>query len=52
MILLSEVYIRVERLPSGSFVLYGETEQANEVAGNKLKQLLFAWHERSYYGTK
>ncbi|WP_236293272.1 DEAD/DEAH box helicase [Paenibacillus allorhizoplanae] len=43
--------MRIQRLPSGSFALYGETEQANAVPGYMLRKLLFAWHERSFYGT-
>ncbi|NQX60235.1 DEAD/DEAH box helicase [Paenibacillus qinlingensis] len=44
--------MRIQRLASGSFALYGETEQANEVPGYVLRKLLFAWHERSFYGTR
>ncbi|MEC0143746.1 DEAD/DEAH box helicase [Paenibacillus alginolyticus] len=49
---MSHIHIRMQRLPSGSFVCYGETEQDNEVPGYMLRKLLFAWHERSYYGTQ
>jgi SNF2 family DNA or RNA helicase len=52
MMTLSPIYMRIQRLPSGSFALYGETEQANEVPGYMLRKLLFAWHERSFYGTQ
>lgn len=52
MITLSQIHIRVRRLPSGSFAFYGETEQANEVPAYELRKLLFAWHERSYFGTQ
>ncbi|NOV00281.1 DEAD/DEAH box helicase [Paenibacillus planticolens] len=52
MIILSQIHIRVQLLPTGSFAFYGETEQANEVPGYVLRKLLFAWHERSYYGTR
>jgi SNF2 family DNA or RNA helicase len=52
MISMSQIHIRMQKLPSGSFGFYGETEQANEVPGYTLRKLLFAWHERSYYGTQ
>ncbi|MCY9657479.1 DEAD/DEAH box helicase [Paenibacillus chondroitinus] len=52
MISLSQVHIRVQKLPTGSFAFYGETEQANEVPGYALRKLLFAWHEGSFYGTQ
>lgn len=52
MITLSLIHIRVRRLPSGSFAFYGESEQANQVPAYELRKLLFAWHERSFYGTQ
>jgi SNF2 family DNA or RNA helicase len=52
MISLSQIHIRVQKLPTGSFAFYGETEQANEVPGYALRKLLFAWHEGSFYGTQ
>ncbi len=52
MMTLSPIHMRIRRLASGSFALYGETEQANEVPGYMLRKLLFAWHERSFYGTQ
>ncbi|TXK76922.1 DEAD/DEAH box helicase [Paenibacillus sp. N3.4] len=52
MISLSQIHIRIQRLPSGNFACYGETEQANAVPDYTLRKLLFAWHERSYYGTQ
>ncbi|WP_246302840.1 DEAD/DEAH box helicase [Paenibacillus plantarum] len=51
MMTLAPIHMRIQRLPSGSFALYGETEQANAVPGYMLRKLLFAWHERSFYGT-
>ncbi|MDD9266626.1 DEAD/DEAH box helicase [Paenibacillus sp. GCM10023248] len=51
MISLSQIHIRVDKLPGGSFVFFGETEEANQVHGTELRKLLFAWHERSFYGT-
>jgi hypothetical protein len=51
MMTLAPIHMRIRRLPSGSFALYGETEQANAVPGYMLRKLLFAWHERSFYGT-
>ncbi|NHW33174.1 DEAD/DEAH box helicase [Paenibacillus aceris] len=52
MISLSQIHIRVQMLPTGSFAFYGETEQANEVPAYVLRKLLFAWHEGSFYGTQ
>lgn len=52
MITLSPIHIGVRRLQSGSFTIYGETEQANQVDAYELRKLLFAWHERSFYGTQ
>jgi SNF2 family DNA or RNA helicase len=52
MMTLAPIHMRIQRLPSGSFALYGETEQANAVPGYMLRKLLFAWHERSFYGTQ
>ncbi|KRE86376.1 hypothetical protein ASG89_10185 [Paenibacillus sp. Soil766] len=51
MMTLAPIHLRIQRLPSGSFAVYGETEQANMVPGYILRKLLFAWHERSFYGT-
>ncbi|KRE75404.1 DEAD/DEAH box helicase [Paenibacillus sp. Soil750] len=51
MMTLAPIHMRIQRLPSGSFALYGETEQANAVPGYMLRKQLFAWHERSFYGT-
>ncbi|WP_167357203.1 DEAD/DEAH box helicase [Paenibacillus pectinilyticus] len=46
------MYMKIQRLPSGSFALYGETEEANALPAHLLRKLLFAWHERSFYGTQ
>ncbi|GGI46268.1 ATP-dependent helicase [Paenibacillus marchantiophytorum] len=52
MISLSQIHISLQRFPRGSFVCYGETEEANIVPGYRLRKLLFAWHERSFYGNQ
>lgn len=52
MMTLSPIHMRIQRLASGSFALYGETEEANEVPAYVLRKQLFAWHERSFYGTR
>ncbi|MGG1514048.1 DEAD/DEAH box helicase [Paenibacillus oryzisoli] len=45
-------HTRVMQLSDGSFAIYGETEQANSVPESMLRKGLFAWHERSFYGTR
>ncbi|OAS20535.1 DEAD/DEAH box helicase [Paenibacillus oryzisoli] len=52
MITLSSIYVKIQMQPAGSFAIYGETEDANAVPGSMLRKLLFAWHERSFYGTQ
>ncbi|NQX66690.1 DEAD/DEAH box helicase [Paenibacillus alba] len=52
MISLSQIHISMQKLPTGSFVCCGETEEANEVPAYRLRRLLFAWHERSFYGNQ
>jgi SNF2 family DNA or RNA helicase len=49
---LRKIDVRLSLTEEGDALLYGLDESGGFVPGMRLKQLLFAWHEASYYGTE
>lgn len=51
MIALGATTVHATWLPSGALFLWGARGQGGTVDALELKQMLFAWHEPSFYGT-
>lgn len=48
---VKSIDVRLSLTEQGDALLYGLDASGDFVPGMRLKQLLFAWHEASYYGT-
>ncbi|WP_036736960.1 hypothetical protein, partial [Paenibacillus zanthoxyli] len=49
---LRNITVRIGLSEYGDALLYGLTDDGYGLPGMALKQLLFAWHEESFYGTE
>ncbi|AHV95167.1 DEAD/DEAH box helicase [Paenibacillus sabinae] len=49
---LRNIAVRISLSEYGDALLYGQTDHGDALPGLTLKQLLFAWHEESCYGTE
>lgn len=49
---LRKIVVRLSLTAEGDALLYGLDEAGGFVPGMRLKQLLFAWHEPSFYGAE
>ncbi|RQW10883.1 DEAD/DEAH box helicase [Paenibacillus rhizophilus] len=49
---LRNIAVRISLSEFGDALLYGLTENGDDLPGMALKQLLFAWHQESWYGTE
>ena len=47
-----KIDVRLSLTEEGDALIYGLDESGGFVPGVRLKQLLFAWHEASFYGTE
>jgi hypothetical protein len=49
---LRKIDVRLSLTEEGDALLYGLDESGGFVSGMRLKQMLFAWHEASFYGAE